>query len=241
MLHLGPPSMLPVLAALFACSACQAPRGGDPSGVPHEEELAGETRIDLAEMSAARRSVEQVLFHAVLEGLYTEGVSSDVVDAILVTDGTMGWQRHFIAGCPICSPCLDAFRLYAARPAFSSSKIHRDTFGPGLAQPLRSALLGEDDVARQEALSTLIARWLERRIELEQLEGAALANLREDLKRGSEQGEALLASYMQQPNLAAVYAHLSSCPWCAGGSNSTGILATSRFSGMLGPRSADEE
>ena len=63
----------------------------------------------------SRENCRQMVFFAVLEGLYRDGVSSADVDVFLRKDknekGIEGYI-HFVYGCSICMPALDAFRSY---------------------------------------------------------------------------------------------------------------------------------
>jgi hypothetical protein len=103
----------------------------------------------------------QVVFQAVLEGLYTDGVSNDIVDCILGVDARskkLGFDAHFVYCCPLCHPAYEAFRLYRLRPDFYGRKQQLDTFGPGLEPSLRRQLLSEKPTERLEALHKLIKR-----------------------------------------------------------------------------------
>src|SRR5436190_20481243 len=57
----------------------------------------------------------QLVFFAVLEGLYRDGVSNDVVDLIIPSDKNCSSQfdlEHLVYACPICHPAFEALRLY---------------------------------------------------------------------------------------------------------------------------------
>src|SRR5947207_11898373 len=73
-----------------------------------------------AHTSAARGTwaesrTSQLVFFAVLEGLYRDGVSNDDVDRI-IPPGKNGKDtfdpEHFVYACPLCHPAFEAFRLY---------------------------------------------------------------------------------------------------------------------------------
>ena len=108
------------------------------------------------------------LFFAVLEGLYQEGVPNEVVDALLVKNDAGGFAL-FVPGCPICTPALNAFLVYRARPAFAGFKVERDTFGPGLPPELRAACTLGDLDQRFRALSGLVEGWVARRLDARRL------------------------------------------------------------------------
>jgi hypothetical protein len=137
-----------LLSVLCAAVAAPEPSGSRPAEV--------------------REDFEPELFFAVLEGLYRDGVPNEVVDALLVTNDA-GHPALFVPGCPICTPALNAFQVYRARPALVGKKIQWDTFGPGLAPELRVACtLGSLD-QRFRALNGLVQGWIERRLDARRL------------------------------------------------------------------------
>ncbi len=164
---------------------------------------------------------QRLVFHAVLEGLYRDGVSNEVVDAVTEVDGETGWPRFFIYACPICMPCFDAFRTYRARPEFFGSKQRRDTFGAGLPDDVKRQLLSEDPVLRVAAIRDRIEIWIGRRLETMRLRAdereEALRRFREMGKKGS----ALLEGY-QKRERTAIYGHMEYCPFCEGVARAAG-------------------
>src|SRR5882672_11093313 len=78
----------------------------------------------------------QMVFFAVLEGLYTDGVPDDVVDSIVPRqpkDSTNPIKTSFVVLCPLCHPVFEAFSVYQQRPKFNSDEKKRNAFGKGLA------------------------------------------------------------------------------------------------------------
>ena len=117
--------------------------------------------------AAARSSVDQhyrVVFFSVLEGLYDDGVSNKTVDLVIRQDPTTGGAMHFVPGCPLCMPALDAFRAYRRRPGFSM-KGTGDTFGSGLEPELLSEFKSEQMEDRVEAVYVLVQRYVRRRLD----------------------------------------------------------------------------
>jgi hypothetical protein len=104
------------------------------------------------------------LFYAVLEGLYDEGVGNDDIDILLREDPATKAPMHFVGGCPLCNPAIDALRLYRGRPRFHGLKSDSDTFGPGLSAPEREALRNADIVVRLRVLHDLVERSLQRKL-----------------------------------------------------------------------------
>lgn len=111
----------------------------------------------------------QLVFMAVLEGLYRDGVSTDVVDALLVEEQEDGFFSLFVLGCPICNPTLNAFLTYHNRPELVGLKPPRDTLGEGLSDDLRARCLDDDLIARFGALGRLVESWVGKRLDLMRL------------------------------------------------------------------------
>ena len=165
---------------------------------------------------APPRSVdaESFLFHAVLEGLYTDGVANDVVDAMTEIDEEVGWPKFFIQACPVCHPVFDALRTYRVRKEFYGRKMRADTFGKGLPEPVREQLLSPDLYVRTAGIRDRVADWIGRRIELMRLTEAERDALEQRLAGMREKGTAYLESYRQQG--LGVYGHMDFCPSCDG-------------------------
>ena len=113
-------------------------------------------------------SCSQLVFFAVLEGLYKDGVSTEDVNRILAVDPRTKqpqFHEHFVDACPLWLPAFDAFVVYRSRPGFYGRKDSADTFGPGL-DPILAKKLRSDGMADQlEAIQTMVNRWIIRRLE----------------------------------------------------------------------------
>ena len=113
-------------------------------------------------------SMTQLVFFAVLEGLYEDGVSTDDVERILAVDPKTKASRleeHFVYSCPLCMPAFDAMVLYRSRQGFYGRKDNADTFGPGLELGLRKKLESAQKTDQLEAIQTLVNRWVSRRLD----------------------------------------------------------------------------
>jgi hypothetical protein len=78
-----------------------------------------------------------VVFLAVLDGLYHEGVANDDVDVMLTRDATTGVFRYFVYACPLCMPTIDALQLYRG-PRPRSPKVDSVDFRPSGSCPTSS-------------------------------------------------------------------------------------------------------
>lgn len=157
----------------------------------------------------------RTVFFAVLEGLYQDGVSSEDVDLVLREDPATGLAMHFVPGCPLCNPALDAFRVYRARPAFVSVKADADTFGCGLGERLRAALRSGEMAERLGAVQELIERWLRARLDAMRLTPAERSAYRNAIEDRSKKGMALLLE-RQGSGTAGAFAAAKGCAVCDG-------------------------
>jgi hypothetical protein len=134
----------------------------------------------------------RMVFFAVLEGLYTDGVSRQAVDSVVGgTKGSAGEIRQtFVIECPLCHPVYEAFRAYQQRPAFRGKG---DTLGKGLEAKLERGLRDKGLRTRQGALQTLVHRWVQRRLAEMRLSAEEKRDWAMRLEERSRQGDALLA------------------------------------------------
>ncbi len=129
-----------------------------------EPEPAQDGGIPLSEVTGIDDHY-QLVFMAVLEGLYRDGVATDVVDALLVKEDPDGFHSLFVYACPICMPAVNAFLAYRGRPELLGLKLPRDTLGDGLSEDTRARCLSLDLVTRFEALNKLVERWVAERLD----------------------------------------------------------------------------
>lgn len=153
------------------------------------------------------------IFHAVLEGLYDDGVSNEAVDLILQKQES-GTYTHFIRGCPTCNYVLEALRHYRARPDFVSFKGAYNTWGTGLDKGLRDRLESEHMKVRIDVVHTLVTRWIDNRMDRLRLNKRERAAWNLDMKRRAKEGMGLLSN-KQDVEQAELWSDLS-CPSCEG-------------------------
>lgn len=165
----------------------------------------------------------QLIFFAVLEGLYLDGVPSEVVDLIAPPAG-QGWppempmseapgksqfnSDHFVYSCPLCHPAFEAFRLYRERRPFYGQKGRSlDTFGEGqLDGEMLDRLRSSNADKRRQAIQSLIQGWIERRLSAMRLTAEQRKALLEELEGGRRQGMRTLETLSK--------GRRTSCPIC---------------------------
>jgi len=133
----------------------------------------------------------RMVFHAVLEGLYEDGIPDSVVDSIVPKAGTDPVKRSFVVQCPLCHPVYEAFAAYQKRPTFAGDK--RNTFGKGLDAETVKALTSDIPRTRLLALKPLVRTWVERRLTAMRLTAEEKKDWTTKLGERSAQGKAELA------------------------------------------------
>ncbi|PWU10591.1 MAG: hypothetical protein C5B50_25320 [Verrucomicrobia bacterium] len=155
----------------------------------------------------------QLVFFAVLEGLYRDGVTNSDVD-LIIPPSTNGAPRfdpeHFVYACPLCHPAFEAFRLYRHRDRIFGLKAPMDTFGPGLDDNIRSQLRSPNPESRRKAIETLISRWVAQRLELMRLTPEERADITREMEQGRKQGMGALKNGLTGLQLR------KNCPICDG-------------------------
>jgi hypothetical protein len=134
----------------------------------------------------------KMVFFAVLEGLYEDGVSNEAADNIVgkTKDGKAEIRHTFVFECPLCHPVYEAFRLYQQRPQFRDKG---DAFGKGIDEKIETNLRSTVLRTRQGALQTLVHRWVERRLNQMGLTAEQKQDWARRLEERSRQGNELLS------------------------------------------------
>jgi hypothetical protein len=159
----------------------------------------------------------KMVFFAVLEGLYEDGVSSEAVDSVVgkTKDGKAEIKQTFVFECPLCHPVFEAFRLYQQRPQFRDKG---SSFGKGIDATLETGLRDKDRLTRQRALQTLVHRWVERRLNGMGLSEEQKKDWARRLEERSNQGAGLLAALKKSDLWYRTwgYGFCAACRGCTG-------------------------
>lgn len=175
----------------------------------------GAEEDDLEHIDWAKDSTCQLVFHAVLEGLYADGVQNEVVD-LIIPPGDKQFSTHFVYTCPLCHPAFEAFRAYRHRPeSFYGRKDDMDTFGKGLNSEFVRKLKSKNKSERLEQIRGLIEVWIARRIDTMRLNETERAELVMKLTRRLKMG--MLA--MEKSDFGA-----KECAICLGTVNGARII-----------------
>ena len=136
--------------------------------------------------------VNRMMYFAVLEGCYRDGLNNKTVDLILPKDpkdGRLMTEYNFVYSCPLCMPTIEALSSYRARVPFYD-KLGSDTFGKGLPEEVLAALANPERRTRLAEVQKLVNGWVQTYLadrRLTDAERAAWAVALEDRrKRGAE-------------------------------------------------------
>lgn len=107
----------------------------------------------------------KLVFFAVLQGLYEDGVGDDVVNSIVPADkkGAEKMRHSFVLDCPLCLPAYEAFCAYQARPRFFGEDKPA-ALGKGLPEEVVTGLLSKNLAGRLITLRGPIKKWVEARL-----------------------------------------------------------------------------
>jgi hypothetical protein len=166
----------------------------------------------------------RMVFFAVLEGLYTDGVSTEAVDRVVgrKKGSPPDVKQTFVIRCPLCHPVYEAFCLYQQRPAFQGDK--RDTLGKGLDPRLERGLQSEGLLTRQRALTMVVQDWVGRRLALMRLTDEEKSEWVRRLGERSDQGNALLSELRGKDPVYRFWPGYGRCAACDGTTSACKIL-----------------
>ncbi len=163
----------------------------------------------------------RMIFYAVLEGCYEDGLTNEDIDIIIPKNerGGRKMNANFVHTCPLCQPAFDAFSLYASREKFDGQKVTKyNTFGPGLDDETKKQLRAEPK-KRRKAIQGLISRWVEKRADLLRLTKEERSDLQGALKEMKEKGDEALSKFQKyDPGtfFFESYKDWEGCPICEG-------------------------
>jgi hypothetical protein len=144
----------------------------------------------------------QLVFFAVLEGLYTDGVPDEAVDLIVPPKaaGDDGVKRCFVFRCPLCHAAYEAFVLYQHRTAFQGSNEARSTMGKSFDAKILAGLKSEKPQVRVFAMGSLMRPWVERRMKMMNLGAKEQGDLLKKLLDHAAKGDEMFRTYKADVN-----------------------------------------
>lgn len=156
----------------------------------------------------------QLIFFAVLEGLYRDGVTNSDVDLIIPpgkSDAPTFDKEIFVYACPLCHPAFEAFKQYRHRTLFFAMKRPMDTFGPGLEESVRVRLRSSNPDERRQAVEGLISRWVGQRLDMMRLTKDERDEITQEIEAGRKQGMGGLKQYVQSGEVSKSRTNCAIC------------------------------
>ena len=137
-----------------------------------------------------------MVFFTVLEGLYRDGVPTEVVNLVIGRMERNSVEKRFVFRCKLCHACYEAFALYQRRPVFNGTD-GIDTLG---AKPVPAEVMHglRDDASDWEfgrAFSTIIQPWIKQKLLKMDLSDEELVAKIEKFSELAESGQALITGY----------------------------------------------
>lgn len=171
----------------------------------------------------------QMVFFAVLEGLYADGVPDDIVDSIVprkknADDNPL--KASFVVQCPLCHAVYEAFSLYQQRPGFGGDEKKRITFGKGLDAKWVKELKSSDNHIRLTALRLLLQSWIERRLTMMRLTDSEKGAWTDKLGERSEQGRVILSKLRRDDPHYKTWSPYWGCAACNAALDANRVLTT---------------
>ena len=138
------------------------------------------------------------VFFAVLEGLYTDGVSNEVVNALIppAAAGENPVKHSFVLQCPLCHSVYEALRVYQARPSFHDQT--QNTFGSRMSKDIPADLASPHTPTRLKALAPVIERWVSQHLARQRLTPEEHAQFMAEFRKRAAQGKQCLQEHMKQ-------------------------------------------
>ena len=168
----------------------------------------------------------KLIFYAVLEGLFEDGVAGEALELILPDARSMTLEdapekTNFVYACPICMPTFDALRLYQARlPFYAQKGTKYNTYGLGLSEEIMKELRGTP-FQRRDAIEALINQWIQRRLDNLKLTDCERDQVEENLSAMRKKGEEMLKRFQSEKNyngFKKYYENWKKCAACSGAS-----------------------
>lgn len=105
----------------------------------------------------------QLIFFTVLEGLYRDGVSDEIVDIVIGKVQKNDLKKNFVFQCKLCHATYEAFALYQKRPKFHGVDIK--TFGKKkFSSDIVKKLSSNDPQTFGDGLSEIVQPWVKAKL-----------------------------------------------------------------------------
>ena len=169
----------------------------------------------------------RLVFFAVLQGLYEDGVSDEVVNNIVPPNkkGKDKMRHSFVLGCPLCQPAFEAFCVYQARPRFTDGS-QASNFGKGLSPEIKQGLLSKRVAPRLMTLRQPMKIWVERRLRSMKLSKEERKQWWEKMSERIQQGTKTLRIAQKEDPWYSNWRGYWGCAACLGSGDACKVLVS---------------
>ena len=167
----------------------------------------------------------RLVFFAVLQGLYEDGVSDEVVNSIVPPDkkGREKMRHSFVLDCPLCQPTYEAFCAYQSRPRFLEED-KASSLGKGLDAKTVEGLMSKTVSTRLITLRRPIKRWVETRLVSMKLDTGERKKWWDEVSARANQGTATLRGLTVKDPWYKEWSGYWGCAACLGSQDACGNL-----------------
>ena len=174
----------------------------------------------------------KAVYDAVLQGLYRDRVSDEIVTNIVGKQAPQNdrktlrqrMKRSFVLDCPLCEPTFAAFLAYQSR---KSDRIPKSTRGvskraPGLTATLQKKLLSNDTETRLRGLAPLVQQWVLAKLESNTVvKPMEILEWKKRVEQKANQGKSKLLSLMKNTKDYRQWSPYWGCAACNGSRDAT--------------------
>lgn len=204
----GLTALMLAAAAVWMLPAATAP-GDDRAAAPAPPAAKAAAPLQPPTQDWRSDPACQLVFFAVLEGLYADGVPDEVVDLIVppaeknaktgeAKDGDSSVKQCFVFRCPLCHAAYEAFVLYQRRQGFNGSGEAKSTFGKDFDRNIIEQLKSDKPATRVYAMGRMIRPWIKKRMDLMRMGETEQKALLDKLLKYAADGDALFQKYRGQ-------------------------------------------
>ncbi|MEE3367867.1 MAG: hypothetical protein VX346_00845 [Planctomycetota bacterium] len=174
----------------------------------------------------------KAVYDAVLQGLYRDRVSDEIVTNIVGKQAAKNdrktlrerMKRSFVLDCPLCEPTFAAFLAYQSR---KSDRIPKSTRGvskraPGLTATLQKKLLSNDTETRLRGLAPVVQQWVLVKLKSKTvITPVEILKWKKRVEQKSNQGKSKLLSLMKNTKDYRQWSPYWGCAACNGSRDAT--------------------
>jgi len=138
----------------------------------------------------------QFIFFTVLEGLYRDGVSDEIVDLVVGKLKNNDLKKNFVFQCKLCHATYEAFVLYQTRTKFYGTD--KKSFGnKQFSKQVIEMLKSSDPYTFGEGLSEIVQPWVKSRLLSISKDEFSLKNKLTKFTSLAQEGEMINDSYIR--------------------------------------------